>query len=90
MLILETELRKSFIFVNKSEVEYSERLQDLIRILNFMYKVSRDMSIQEDMNRETVELSFKVLENMYFMSANFMEKIKSGSDEELRFAELAD
>lgn len=46
-----------------------------------MYKVSRDLSVQDDMNRETVELSFKVLENMYFMSSHFMEKIKSGSDE---------
>lgn len=51
LLILETELRKSFLFIDKSEVEYSERLQDLIRILNFMYKVSRDMSFHDDLTK---------------------------------------
>jgi hypothetical protein len=44
LIILESEMRKAFMFIDKSEVEYSERLQDLIKILNFMYKVSRDMS----------------------------------------------
>lgn len=44
LIILEAELRKSFIFINKSDVEYTERLQDLIRLIEFMYKVSRDMS----------------------------------------------
>ena len=37
LIILEAELRKSFIFINKSDVEYSERLQDLIKLLEFMY-----------------------------------------------------
>ena len=34
-------------FIDKSEVEYTERLQDLIRLLEFMYKVSRDMSFHD-------------------------------------------
>lgn len=49
LIILEAELRKSFIFIDKSDVEYSERLQDLIKLIDFMYKVSRDMSFQDDM-----------------------------------------
>ena len=90
LIILEAELRKSFIFINKSDVEYSERLQDLIKLIEFMYKVSRDMSFHEDMEKEANELAFKVLENMYFMSAKFMNKLKEGTDQELRFVELAD
>ncbi len=31
-----------------------------------------------------------MLENMYFMSAKFMNKLKEGTDQELRFVELAD
>jgi hypothetical protein len=90
LIILEAELRKSFIFINKSDVEYSERLQDLIKLIEFMYKVSRDMSFHEDMEKEANELAFKVLENMYFMSAKFMNKLKEGTDQDLRFVELAD
>ena len=90
LIILEAELRKSFIFINKSDVEYTERLQDLIKLIEFMYKVSRDMSFHEDMEKEAHELAFKVLENMYFMSAKFMNKLKEGTDQELRFVELAD
>jgi len=41
-----------------------------------MYRVSRDMSFHDDMEKEANELAFKVLENMYFMSANFMKKLK--------------
>jgi hypothetical protein len=90
LIILEAELRKSFIFINKSDVEYTERLQDLIKLIEFMYKVSRDMSFHENMEKEANELAFKVLENMYFMSAKFMNKLKEGTDQELRFVELAD
>ena len=55
-----------------------------------MYKVSRDISIKDELAKETVEISFKVLENMYFMSENFMKKINKGLTEELSFTELAD
>jgi hypothetical protein len=42
------------------------------------------------MEKEANELAFKVLENMYFMSAKFMNKLKEGTDQDLRFVELAD
>ena len=48
------------------------------------------MSFHDDMEKEDNELAFKVLENMYFMSAKFMNKLKEGTDQELRFVELAD
>ena len=44
-----------------------------------MYKLSREMIFKDDevgLARSTAEICFKVLENMYFMSKSFMDKIK--------------
>ena len=57
LIILEAELSKSFIFINKSDVEYTKRLQDLIKLIELMYKVSREMSFHEDIEKEAASLS---------------------------------
>lgn len=44
---LERELHKSFDFIENNEVEYSKRLQDLIKFVDFMYKLSKDMIFKE-------------------------------------------
>jgi len=36
-------------FIDKNEVEYAYRLQDLIKLIDFMYKVSRDMSFHDSL-----------------------------------------
>ena len=89
-MVLESELRKAFIFLDKSDNEYSERMQDLIKLVDFMYRVSRDLSFHDDLVKQTNELSFKVLENTYFMSSSFMKRVQEGRDEEYRFIELGE
>lgn len=57
-----------------------------------MYKLSREMIFKDQkvgLERSAAEICFKVLENMYFMSKEFMEKI-SVSNRDLTFTELAD
>jgi hypothetical protein len=44
VITLETELKKAFMFTENSDIEYSERLQDLIKLVDFMYKLSGEMS----------------------------------------------
>lgn len=43
---LDRELHKSFDFLENCELEYSERLQDLIKFVDFMYKLSKEMSFK--------------------------------------------
>lgn len=86
---LERELNKSFDYLENSELEYSERLQDLIKFIDFMYRLSNDLSVREDLDKCSAEIAFKVLENCYFMSSQFMSKIH-GFSEDVTFTELSD
>lgn len=45
---LERELSKSFDYLETSEAEYSERLQDLVKLVEFMYKLSKEIAFKED------------------------------------------
>lgn len=57
-----------------------------------MYKLSREMIFKDKsvgLEKSAAEVCFKILENMYFMSKPFMEKI-SESSPDLTFVELAD
>lgn len=49
VMSLESELRKAFIYIDNNEVEFSERLQDLIKFIDFMYKFCQDMSFKEEL-----------------------------------------
>jgi hypothetical protein len=49
---LERELLRSFDFLESSEQEYSERLQDLVRFIDFMYKISKEMTFKAELERE--------------------------------------
>ena len=51
--------------------------------------MSKELAFKESLEQEAAEIAFKVLENMYFMSAYFIEKIKQ-SNESLEFTELSD
>lgn len=44
---LERELHKSFDFLESSELEYSERLQDLVKFVEFLYRVSKELAFKE-------------------------------------------
>ena len=89
---MDRELHKSFDFLENNEPEYSDRMQDLIQFVDFMYKLSRDMIFKDKevgLERSAADVCFKVLENMYFMSTTFMEKVKE-SCKDVTFTELAD
>jgi translation initiation factor 3 subunit C len=47
------------------------------------------MIFKEELENDTAEIAYMVLQNMYFMSNEFLKKIKK-STAELQFAELAD
>lgn len=49
---LERELLRSFDFLESSEQEYSERLQDLVRFIDFMYRISKEMTFKAELERE--------------------------------------
>lgn len=46
-----------------------------------MYKLSKEMTFKADLERAAAEVSFKVLENMYFLSNEAMEKIKKTTND---------
>lgn len=50
-VLLLNELKKAFMFIDNSALEYSERLQDLIKLTDLMYKLSRDLSVKENQEK---------------------------------------
>jgi hypothetical protein len=43
LVLIEGELKKALTFVDSNEPEYYERLQDLIGLVNLMYKISKQL-----------------------------------------------
>jgi translation initiation factor 3 subunit C len=90
LVLIEGELKKSLTYLDSNEPEYYERLQDLIGLVNLMYKISKRIQSFDDLERDAAELAFKVLENTYFMSAALVERIQQELPEKPEFMELAD
>lgn len=90
LILIEGEIKKALIYVDSNEIEYYERLQDLIGLVNLMYKISKQLQIKESLEQDASELAFKVLENVYFMDGPLIEKIKNDLKEEVEFLELND
>jgi hypothetical protein len=61
LILIENEIKKALIFVNSNETEYFERLQDLIGLVDLMYKISKELQIKDGFERQAAELAFKVL-----------------------------
>lgn len=57
-------------------MEYYERLQDLIGLVDVMYRISKELQIKDGYEKDAAELAFKVLENAYFMDSGLIERIK--------------
>lgn len=76
LILIESELKKCLVFLDSNELEYFERLQDLIRLVDLMYKISKVIQIKDGYEKEAAELAFKVLENAYFMDNRLIERIK--------------
>lgn len=76
LILIESELKKCLVFLDSNELEYFERLQDLIRLVDLMYKISKVIQIKDGYEKESAELAFKVLENAYFMDNRLIERIK--------------
>ena len=62
--------------MNINEIEYYERLQDLIGLIDLMYRISKELQMKDGYEKEAAELAFKVLENVYFMDSILIDKIK--------------
>ncbi len=61
LLILESELRKAMLFLDSSDEEYPDRLRDMISLVEFMYVVSKEMSMKDNLEQVVASLSFKVV-----------------------------
>lgn len=82
---MDNELKKVFLFLDSAEIEYAERLQDLLKITDVLYQFAKDLNFEDGMENEAVELAFKVLENVYFMNSDFLKKIEASSPTKLQF-----
>lgn len=90
LVLIEGELKKALTYLDSNEPEYCERLQDLIGLVNLMYKISKQIQSYDELERDAAELAFKVLENTYFMSGALVERIQQELPEKPEFLELAD
>lgn len=88
LILIESELKKCLVFLDSNELEYFERLQDLIRLVDLMYKISKVIQIKDGYEKESAELAFKVLENAYFMDNRLIERIKLQLKTDVQFLEL--
>ncbi len=61
VIILEGEIKKAFMFIDNSEIQYCERLQDLIKLVDFMYRLSNQMAQNDILVKSATELSLKVI-----------------------------
>ena len=43
LILIENELKKALIFIDCNETEYAQRLQDLMGLVELMYKVSNEL-----------------------------------------------
>lgn len=89
-MLIESELKKALTYLDSNEPEYCERLQDLIGLVNLMYKISKQIQSFDDLERDAAELAFKVLENTYFLSAALIDRIHQEVPERHDFFELVD
>lgn len=69
--------------MDSNEPEYYERLQDLIALVNLMYRISKELQLKDDLEKDAAELAFKVIENTYFMDTTLVEKIKANLHDQL-------
>lgn len=76
LILIEGEIKKALVFLESTSVEYYERLQDLIGLVDVMYKISKELQIKDGYEKDAAELAFKVLENAYFMDSGLIERIK--------------
>lgn len=76
LILIEGQIKKSLIFLESTAVEYYERLQDLIGLVDVMYRISKELQIKDGYEKDAAELAFKVLENAYFMDSGLIERIK--------------
>ena len=45
--MIESELKKALTFLDSNEIEYFERLQDLIGVVDLMYKISKIIQLSD-------------------------------------------
>jgi hypothetical protein len=90
LILIENELKKALVFIDNNDLEYYERLQDLIGLVDVMYGISKELQIKDGYEKEAAELAFKVLENAYFMDASLVERVKNEMKSDVQFLELVE
>lgn len=52
MILIEQEIKKALVYLDSNEVEYFERLQDLISMIDLMYKLSKKLQMTDGYEKD--------------------------------------
>ena len=52
LILIEQEIKKALVYLDSNEVEYFERLQDLISMIDLMYKLSKKLQMTDGYEKD--------------------------------------